>query len=152
MSKTRKKAVAVGKKTRKPRISDEMRQCITLMATQGLDLYDAAGKAGITRDSAVRNMHKPHILRLLNQMIKDVRDNAAQQAYIRNNHLAKTADNQRLRFDANRWVAGVDGISPVQKVQGQHQLTHSFKGFEYPTLDPIDVTPADMQSDADGEE
>ena len=142
-AKTRKPPPSTQKPVQRLRISEEMRTCITLMAEEGLPLPVAAERAGITRDRAVHNMHKPHIKRLLNQKIKEIRDNAAQEAYLRINRMAQTTDSGRLAFDANRWVAGVDGIAPVQKVHGTHQHNHAFQGFEYPTLDAKDVTPTD---------
>lgn len=126
-----------GKKKSRVRISDEMRRCVEIMATEGLPLPAAAEKAGIHRDTAVRNMRKPHVLRLFNQRVKEIKDNAAQFAYLRINHTAQTAESERLKFDANRWVAGVDGISPVTRVQGQHLHAHSFAGFEYPDLETV---------------
>tara|TARA_R110002096_G_scaffold316691_1_gene511169 strand:+ start:1082 stop:1438 length:357 start_codon:yes stop_codon:yes gene_type:complete len=117
------------------------------MATEGLPLPQAAEQANITRDSAARAIKKKHVINLLKQRLKEVRDNAAQEAYLRINHLARTADNKRLAFDASRWVAGVDGISPVQKVQGQHHHSHSFEGFEYPDLEPIEGDAIDSQDD-----
>ena len=137
------KVPAIPKKKTRVRISDEMRQCIELMATEGLPVHVAAERANITRDTAIRNMRKPHVLRLLNQRLKDVRDNASQAAYMRINHLSVASTNERVKLDASKWVAGVDGISPVQKVQGNHFHSHSFGGFSYPDLEPIDVTPED---------
>ena len=136
------KVPATPKKTR-VRISDEMRQCVELMATEGLPVHVAAERANITRDTAVRNMRKAHVLKLFNQRAKDVRENASQAAYMRINHLSVASTNERVMLDASKWVAGVDGISPVQKVQGQHNHSHVFGGFGYPDLDPVDVTPED---------
>lgn len=149
MTANRNNPATVKKKQTRLRISKEMRECVELMATRGLPLPQAAELSNITKDSAARAMKKSHVLALLNQRVKDVRDNAAQMAYLRINHQAMTAGNARLRFDANRWVAGVDGISPVQKVQGQHQHSHSFTGFSYPDLDTIEGTTGDTKSPAD---
>lgn len=125
------------------RISDEMRQCVEIMATEGLPVPAAAERAGIARDTAVRNMRKPHVLALFNRRIREVRDNAAQAAYMRIHHQSITSESERIRFEANRWVAGIDGITPVQKVQGQHHHGHTFAGFEYPTLKAERPTPED---------
>jgi hypothetical protein len=130
------------------RVSDKMRTVIEYMAQEGLPLTQAAEKANIAITSAQRALRKKHVLNALNQAIKEVRDNAAQQAYLRINHMAATSKRDRLGFDANRWVAGVDGLSPVTKVQGQHQHSHSFTGFEYPDLNAKDVTPTDNPSGA----
>lgn len=123
------------------RISDEMRQCVELMATEGLPVRMAADRASIAPDTAVRNMRKPHVLKLFNQRVKEIRDNASQAAYMRINHLSVVSTNERVKLDASKWVAGVDGISPVQKVQGQYHHSHTFGGFGYPDLEPEDITP-----------
>lgn len=137
------KVPATPKKKTRIRISDEMRQCVELMATEGLPVHVAAERANITRDTATRNMRKAHVLRLLNQRLKDVRDNAAQAAYMRINHLSVASTNERVKLDASKWVAGVDGISPVQKMQGNHRHSHVFGGFEYPDLEATDITPVE---------
>tara|TARA_R110002072_G_scaffold43676_3_gene122516 strand:+ start:2512 stop:2946 length:435 start_codon:yes stop_codon:yes gene_type:complete len=137
------KVPAIPKKKTRVRISDEMRQCVELMAAEGLPVRMAAERAGLVADTAVRNMRKPHVLKLFNQRVKEVRDNASQAAYMRINHLSLASTNERVKLDASKWVAGVDGISPVQKVQGNHFHSHEFGGFGYPDLEPIDVTPED---------
>ncbi|MEM9584825.1 MAG: hypothetical protein AAGA08_17065 [Pseudomonadota bacterium] len=123
------------------RISDQMHKCIDLMILEGLPLPLAAERADITRDTAVKNMRKPHVLQLFNQKVREVRENAAQAAYIRMSHLAVSSDSERIGLDANRWLAGVDGIAPVQKVQGSYSINHTFGGFVYPDLEPDDVMP-----------
>jgi len=147
MTRKRKEPGKPAKVYQRVRISDEMRRCVEIMATEGIPLPVAAERAGITRDAAVKNMKKPHILRLLNQRVKEVRDNAAQEAYLRINHMSQTVGNDRLKFDASRWVAGVDGIAPVQKVQGQHHHSHSFQGFEYPDLKTVEGQAEDTDNE-----
>lgn len=139
MSDEKKALTVVSKKQTRVRISDEMRLCVELMATEGLPVHMAAERANISRDTAVRNMRKPHVLRLFNQQVKEIRDNAAQAAYLRINEMALNAKSEQVRLKANEWVAGVDGISKVQKVQGHHSHSHAFRGFSYPDLDAIVV-------------
>ena len=88
---TDKLPVTPKKKTR-IRISDEMRHCVELMATEGLLVHVAAERANITRDTATRNIRKAHVLRLFKLLVKDVRDNASQAAYMRINHLSVVLD------------------------------------------------------------
>lgn len=125
------------------------RQAIEMMAHEGIDLHTAAKRMNVRPDSLIRAFKRPKVKRAFNQLLKDIRENAAQAAYLRINHLAKTGTSERLRLDANRWIAGVDGISPVQKVHGQHHHSHAFQGYEYDDPNaPIDVTP-DNPSSAD---
>lgn len=131
------------------RISKGMRRTLTIMAEQGLDAREAAIAAGFKPDSAIRALRRPHVKRAFSQMVNNVRDNAAQGAYLRINHMSKTADSERTRLEANRWVAGVDGISPVQKVEGNHRHNVTFGGFEYSGPEPVDVTPENSESPDD---
>jgi hypothetical protein len=121
------------------RISDEMRRCVEIMAHEGLPLHMAAERANIHRDTATRNMRKAHVLELFNQMVRDVRVNASQAAYMRMVHMSTHADSERVRLDATKWIAGVDGIAPVQKVEGRYSHQHTFGGFEYGDLELEDV-------------
>lgn len=137
--------------TGKERVSAKMRATLEFMASEGLGVKQAAVKAGMKEESAMKAFRKPHIKRLYNQMAKDVIDGAAQAAHLRINHTSKTAASEHVRLEANKWVAGVGGISPVQKVQGQHHHSHQFGGFEYDDPRPVDVTPSDYASAADDE-
>lgn len=129
------------------RVSGKVRDAIEIMAYEGIDIRTAAQRVGVRPDSLKRSFKLPHVRNAYNQTVKDIRDNAAQSAYLRINNLAGTTQNERMRFDASRWVAGVDGIAPVQKVQGQHIHKHSFADFDYE-----DVTPNDDSSSDDHEE
>jgi predicted DNA-binding protein (UPF0251 family) len=135
----------------RPRITARIKEVIRLMTEEALPRAEAAQRAGITDDAVQRAMKKKHVRAAYNQAVADVRENAAQKAYLKIARLSDAGDSQRLQFDASRWIAGVDGIAPVQKVEGRHMVNHSFAGFEYPT---IDVTPGDaqdLQSGDDGE-
>lgn len=127
------------------RISDEMRRCVEIMAHEGLPLHMAAARAKIHRDTATRNMRKPHVLELFKQMVRDVRVNASQAAYMRMVHLSTHADSERVRLDATKWVAGVDGIAPVQKIEGRYSHQHTFGGFEYEEHEPQGVQVTDQR-------
>lgn len=124
----------------KGRVTPTTRAALEFMAQTGADRPTAAKEVGMHPESLARALRRPHVKAVLNQMIADVRENAAQRAYLRVNNLAATTENERMRFDASRWVAGIDGISPVQKVQGSHHHNHQFGGFEY--VRPPDVIEA----------
>ncbi|TNE43430.1 MAG: hypothetical protein EP341_11450 [Sphingomonadales bacterium] len=124
------------------------REAIEAMAFEGVSLPLAAQRVGMRTDNLARSFNKPHVRNAYNQVVAAIRDNAAQSAYLRINRLAETSESDRLKFDANRWLAGVDGISPVQKVEGRHQHNVAFGGFDIPRPEPLDVTPEDGQSPA----
>lgn len=129
------------------RITKKIARLVEEMVHNALSRTEAAQRAGMTDDAARKALKRPHVKAYYNQAVADVRENAAQRAYLKIAKLSETGESERLQFDASRWVAGVDGIAPVQKVQGQHHHSHSFAGFEYPT---IDVTP-DKTSVGEGE-
>lgn len=131
------------------RISEQMREVIRLMADEGIDIATAAQRVGIVKSSAIRAFNKPHVRSLYNQHVADIRANAAQAAYLRMNHLSKTATSEQVRADANKWVAGVDGIAALKRVEGRMHHQHTFGGFDYSEAGPIvDVSP-DSPSVAD---
>lgn len=111
------------------------------MAFEGLPLPRAAEQFNIRPDNLLRAFDRPHVRTAFNQVVKAIRDNAAQAAYLRINHMSLTASSEQVKLKANAWVAGVDGISPVQKVQGQHQINHSFGGFDYGDIVEGEVEP-----------
>tara|TARA_R110000851_G_scaffold22626_9_gene67011 strand:- start:73 stop:558 length:486 start_codon:yes stop_codon:yes gene_type:complete len=130
-------------------LHQKTREAIEAMAYEGLPLPYAAERHDIRPDNLAKAFNKPHVRKAYNQVVKAIRDNAAQAAYMRINHLSLTSKSEQVKLKANEWVAGVDGISKVQKVQGQHHHSHSFGGFDYPDLEAKDITPQDNQSGGD---
>jgi hypothetical protein len=124
----------------RPRISSTFKELARVMVSEGLSVDAAAEKLGASVRASRRAFKRPHNRAYYNGLVREVRENAAQLAYLRNLHLSERAESERLRFDASRWVAGVDGIAPVQRIHGVHDVHHTFAGFDYPTLD---VTPED---------
>lgn len=116
------------------------REALEAMAFEGLPLPYAAKRHDIRPDNLAKAFNKAHVRRAYNQVVKAIRDNAAQAAYMRINHLSMTSKSDQVRFKANEWVAGVDGISRVQKVEGQHHHSHTFGGFEYDDPKTIEGT------------
>ena len=131
------------------RLGNRKRKAIISMAIEGLSLPLAAKKHGIRPDNLNAAFSKPHIKKAYNQIVKDIRENAAGRAWLRVNYLGESAQSEQVRLKANQWVAGVDGISPIQKVQGHISHSHSFSGFEYGDDDPIEGQAHDTKSDGD---
>lgn len=117
------------------------KNAIEAMAYEGLPLTLAADRFDIRRDNFARVLRRPEVRRAYKQLLATIRDNAAQAAYMRINDMSMNAKSERVRLMANEWIAGVDGISKVQKVEGalRHQVI--FGGFEYPDLRAKTVTP-----------
>lgn len=130
------------------RLGRKSKAALYLMAEEGLTAIEAAKRVGIRPNNFTRTFNRPEIRAAYNQLLKEIRDNAAQLAYLRINHMGKSANSEHVRLDANKWVAGVDGISPVQKVEGRHLHKVQFGGFDYGDS-PLDVTPEDTESPDD---
>ena len=128
---------------------EQTRKALELMAFEGIPPMEAAKRAQCDQSTLYKALKKTKVKVALNQVINAIRKNAAQAAWLRIQHLSVTGSSERLKFDANRWIAGVDGISPVQKVEGRVSHNVQFTGFDYPDLGAKDITPKDIQSHDD---
>ncbi len=128
-------------------LGDKSIEALEAMAYEGLSLHLAAKRADIRVDNFNRTFSNPRVRRVYNQVVKSIRDNAAQQAYIRMVGLAQTSQSDHVRLEANKWIAGVDGIAAVKRVEGKMHHTHAFGGFEYDEPEAVDITPEDAQGD-----
>ncbi len=124
-------------------------RALEAMAYEGMSSHLAAQREGIRIDNFNRTFSKPHVRRVYNQIVKAIRDNAGAQAYLRNVNLSQTSQSDHVKADLNKWIAGVDGIAAVKRVEGRMHHQHSFGGFDYDEDEPVDVTPEDNQSPAD---
>ncbi|WP_065331239.1 hypothetical protein [Tritonibacter mobilis] len=131
-------------------------RALEAMAYEGLSLHLAAKKENIRPDNFTRAFNRPEVRRVYNQIVKAIKDNAATQAYVRNVNLAQSSNSDHVRADLNKWIAGVDGIAAVKRVEGKMHHTHAFGGFEYDEPEAVDITPeeggSDIQSLVDGEQ
>lgn len=147
------------KRIRKPKSSHGIRgrfapplvAALEYMGREGVPLSVAAERAGMQPNSLKIALRKPHVKTALNQIIADVRSGAAQAAYLRINHLGVVAESENVRLEANKWVAGVDNIAPVRRVEGRYQVSHSFGGFMFDDDGTVDVTPDDTSSETDSD-
>lgn len=116
-------------------------EALEAMAYEGIPLRTAAERFEIRPSNLQRSFESPRIKAVYNQLIDYLQKNNGQEAYLKIKHMSETSANQRLKFEAAKWIAGVGGISPVRKATGKHQHEVLFGGFEYPDLRPKDVTP-----------
>ena len=111
------------------RLSEKTVSALEAMAYEGLSLHIAADRAGVRRHNLQRAFEAPMVKQAYNRIVDFIRSNAAQDAYLRMVDLAQNAQSENVKLRANEWVAGVDGISPLKKVQGQHNHSIQFGGF-----------------------
>ncbi len=116
---------------KRPQISRKVRDAVRLMVWDGLTRKAAAERAGITDQSLYRAFTLAKVKNLYAQELADLRSNGPARAYINMINLAEQAKSEDVRFRANSWIAGVDGLAPVSKVQGQVQVNHTFGGYSY---------------------
>jgi hypothetical protein len=128
-------------------LADNTVKALEEMAFEGKSLSLAAKANNIRTDNLTRTFNKPHIRHVYNQLVKTIKENAGMQAYIRNIQLSQTSGSDHVRADLNKWIAGVDGIAALKRVEGKFSHTHAFGGFDYPDPEPIDVTPTEPETD-----
>ena len=83
------------------RLSDEMKGTIETMAYKGLPLHRAAEEAGMDVASARKAFRKAHVKASYYQLLKDIRDNAGQEAYLRINNMSMDAASETVKLEAN---------------------------------------------------
>lgn len=134
----------------KGRLSPVAREVVELMAREGLSTEMAVERVGANMNAMKKALARPPAKRYYNQIVANIRSGAPIQAYNRIVHMAMTASSEAVRMDANKWIAGVDGLSPLKRIEGKHSINHTFTGFEFdPNAAPIDVTPDNSSSDDD---
>lgn len=131
------------------RMGAQLKTALEAMAHKGLSLPLAAAEAGMAVVSLKQAFRKNHVKQAYNQLVMEIRENAGQLAYQRINVMSETATSETVKLEANKWVAGVDNIAPVKRVEGRFSHNVTFGGFEYGD-EARDVTPdADQQSGGD---
>lgn len=113
------------------RLSAKTIQALEFMAHEALSLADAADRAGVRRDNLKRAFDLPAVRERFNEIVAWIRNSEGGAAYLRMVQLAKTADSEHVRLEANKWLAGVDGLAPVKRVEGRFSHRHGFEGFDF---------------------
>ena len=106
-------------------------EALESMAHEGLSLHEAAKRHDMRRDNLRRAFERPQVKAVYNDLVAFVRDNGAQSAYLRIVELSQTAKSETVRLEACKWLAGVDGLSPVKRADLRHVHNVTFKGFDY---------------------
>jgi hypothetical protein len=45
--------------------------------------------------------------------------------------MSETAASETVKLDAYKWIAGVDNIAPIKRVEGRMTHTHAFQWFGF---------------------
>lgn len=126
-------------------------QALELMVTEGLDAEIAAKRVGLRTNNFRRTFNLPQVRTAYIQAVKFLRQGAGQRAFRRIDHLAQTAQSEHVRLEGNKWVAGVEGLAPVKRVEGKFDINHTFGGFDYGEdadhTDTVDSSAYEVETD-----
>ena len=123
---------------------------VKLIATRGHTVEEAAKELNYKLEYAQSLFERVEFQQAIIEAIDAARENAAHKAWATMYFLMTEGGSDRIKFEAARWIAGVEGMSPVAKVDARVAHNVSFGGFAYPTLKAKDATPPDNQSVAHG--
>lgn len=113
------------------RLGKKTIEALEIMAWQGVPLHKAAELVEMRRDNLERAFGLPKVRIRWNQVTQYIRQNEGQAAVARIGELARSASSEHVRLEANKWLAGVEGVAPISRVQGIYRHRHSFEGFDY---------------------
>lgn len=122
------------------------------MAYEGASLHVAARENGIRTDNFIKAFNRPHVRKRYNAIVSAIREGAAVQSYLRIQRRAESALSEHVRQRADEWIAGVDGLSPLKRVEGKHSHTHTFGGFDYGAVTIESEDYRDLQSGGEDDE
>lgn len=117
------------KAPREVRISRNVRRAIDVMVFEGAKRSVAAQTAGITDGALQLAMRKPEVLAYMNTQQGVLRTSAAARSVARVDILADEAGSDSVKLDANKWLAGLQGIAPIQRSESITHLVHHQPGL-----------------------
>jgi len=103
------------KSPKQVRISARVRRCIDLMVGEGMKRCDAATAAGLTDNALYIALRKPEVLAYRNERMRVVRESAASRTIAKAESLMDSAASEHVQADMTKWLAGLEGISPITK-------------------------------------
>lgn len=113
----------------KTRISPKVRLAVRLMVEQARKRKDAAQEAGLTDDALYRALQRPDVIAYRTQLFEVLRTSAASRTIARAEKLADDAESEHVQLQANTWLAGIEGISPVTKTENTSTHRHLLAGL-----------------------
>lgn len=134
-------------------LSDHYKAALEDMAFNGTPLHLSAQKHGVRVDNFMRAFSRPHVRKAFNSIVAGIRENAAIGAYLRIQERATSAASEHVRQRADEWIAGVDGLAPLKRVESKHSHSHTFGGFDYGGITiEGSVSPDNQSAGTDDEE
>lgn len=102
-------------KPRQVRISAKVKAAIEAMVHGGLKRCDAAKHAGLTDHSLYVAMTLPHVRAYRADQLQVIRESASARTIAKAEQLMDSATSEHVQADMTKWIAGLEGISPVTK-------------------------------------
>jgi hypothetical protein len=99
------------------------------MVLECLTRKEAALKAGLTDHALYCALAKPHVAAYRNTVLGVLRNSEAARTISRGVLLADTAQSEAVRNDANKWLAALEGISPIAKSESLNVHNHMHSGL-----------------------
>jgi hypothetical protein len=113
----------------KARISGRVRSAIRLMVNEGRSRSAAAQECGITDDWLYRALEKPECKAYRASLMQALRESEASRTIARAAKLADSAQSEHVQLQANTWLAGIEGVSVVQKSESLNVHKHMIPGL-----------------------
>lgn len=102
------------------RISVRVKHAVEQMVDHARNRAEAAQIAGITDDALYRALLKPEVQAYRNDRMRVLRTSEASRTIARAARLADKAESEHVQLQANTWLAGLEGLSPVQRTENTH--------------------------------
>ena len=90
------------------------------MVLDALPRREAAEKAGITEHTLYKAMRKPTVMAYMRSQMQVLRESAAARTIAKAEQLMDKAQSEHVQADMTKWLAGLEGISPTQRIENTH--------------------------------
>jgi len=107
---------------RKVRISTNVKRAIEAMVHDGKKRAEAAQIAGILDESLRQALTRQECCAYLNDQLRVKRTSAAARTVAKAEQLMDGAESEHVQADMTKWLAGLEGISPVQRTESTINL------------------------------
>lgn len=120
------------------RLSAKNIEALEATAYEGLSPHVAADRPGIRKANLLRAFDAPKACAVFQELVEYICQNVGQQAYKRIVELSQTTKSEAVRADCNKWLASVDNIAPMKRVESDHQHQVQFGSFIVNNCEPDD--------------
>lgn len=115
---------------KKTRMSARVRAAVQAMVEDGLSRADAAAKAGLEDNSLYKALRRPDVCAYRNDLMRALRESEASRSISRVAKLADTAESEHVRLESNKWLGGIEGVSPVSRSESVYHVHSTQPGLQ----------------------